>query len=411
MKGIFHSLILASALAIGETVSSTPVGSIDGLSPQQSIPEGPASINNQEPGDVAISSSTTKQSNSSTTTPDTSGVKRGKTAASSSALASLRRIKKEYKDAVQMGICYDWVKGRLITSASTKRQSADCQFICLGPLATNLRHWHFSFRGVKNSLYESGIYHGRILLPKDCPATPPRVQLWTPSGRFKPLTDICLSASAHHPESWTPRWTVLSLVHALRLHMLTNPQEIGGIVSSAEEILEFSRRSLTWKVSWVSGKTRVTVDHAKLLQQGLLNLHLDAEDGDKESSIVENADDLERSLEESVGEETVPIPETKDDNTLLLSEFGTATSEKHLHAIEAAETLEKAKLKIINKRATTKKKKKTKTFNTSGLGVGTQRRKSRLRAGVNVMKSAIFATPLRAGLFWFFLMILVIMPR
>jgi ubiquitin-protein ligase len=329
---------------------------------------------------------------------------------SSSASASLRRIKKEYKDAVQMGICYDWVKGRLITSASTKREGHDGQLICLGPLATNLRHWHFSFRGVKNSLYESGIYHGRILLPKDYPATPPRVQLWTPSGRFQPLMDICLSASAYHPESWTPRWTVLSLVHALRLHMLTNPQEIGGIMSNAEETLEYARRSLTWKVSWVAGNTRVSVDHSKLLEQGALAIYLDEEEEAEESSIVENVDQVAHSLEVSVGVESDPTSETKDESAPSMPTRA-ETSEEDGHAIEAVETLERAKTrdKLKEKKKSAKKKKKAKNLKNSGQEVRTQQGKSLLRGALILTMTTIFATPFRTGLFCVFVVWLTTM--
>jgi ubiquitin-protein ligase len=208
-----------------------------------------------------------------------------KTALGSPASASLRRIKKEYKDAVQTGIAYDWVKQRKLTQTTSSRRRSSTStssisnnkneeehhhIICLGPLATNLRHWHFSFRGC--GIYDVGIYHGRILLPKDYPATPPRVQLWTPSGRFIPYADICLSASAYHPESWTPRWTVLSLVQALRLHMLTNAQEIGGMASTVEETKEYAKESLAWKISWRAGKSILTVDHALILQQGVLKM-------------------------------------------------------------------------------------------------------------------------------------------
>lgn len=301
-----------------------------------------------------------------------------------------------------MGICYDWVKGRLITSATTKRDGGDCQLICLGPLATNLRHWHFSFRGVKNSLYESGIYHGVILLPKNYPATPPRVQLWTPSGRFQPHTDICLSASAFHPESWTPRWTVLSLVHALRLHMLTNPQEIGGIMSNAEETLEYARRSLTWRVSWVTGNTRVIVDHSKLLEQGALTIHLGGEEAEKSSSIAEEVIHIPDSSEVSFGVERKLIAEGQDESTQSVPTTE-EPSDEHQHAVEAMETLEKAqapraKLKQKTKSAKRKKKKKSKNLKTSVLEVPARPLKSRLRGALILTMSAIFATPFRAGL-------------
>ena len=213
-----------------------------------------------------------------------------KASSSSPESTSLRRIKREYKDAVGMGIAYDWVKGKLVQPSSkvltAKTSSAENHHLmCIGPLATNLRHWHFSFRGC--GIYEAGLYHGRILLPKDYPATPPRVQLWTPSGRFVPYADICLSASAYHPESWTPRWTVQSLVQALRLHMLTNAQEIGGMTSSVDETLGYAKKSLVWNLTWKAGKTFISVDHANLIAQGALNM--DSSEDELESEPVEEA--------------------------------------------------------------------------------------------------------------------------
>lgn len=92
-----------------------------------------------------------------------------------------------------------------------------------------------------------GIYHGRVLLPKNYPMVPPRVQLLTPSGRFIPYHDICLSASNYHPETWTPQWTVLSLVEALRLHMLTQANEIGGMNSSKDVRRRYAVQSRHWK--------------------------------------------------------------------------------------------------------------------------------------------------------------------
>jgi hypothetical protein len=133
----------------------------------------------------------------------------------------LRRIKSEWKDAVKLGIAYDWKMMQTVTaqgrSASGRIASQDqCEnissddfyqynYIRIGPFGSNLLRWHFSILGPANSVYSKGIYHGRILLPKNYPMSPPRVQMFTPSGRFHPGEDICLSASAFHPETWTPR--------------------------------------------------------------------------------------------------------------------------------------------------------------------------------------------------------------
>lgn len=43
---------------------------------------------------------------------------------------------------------------------------------------------------------------GRIILPPEYPLKPPNIVLLTLNGRFEVGTKICLSISAHHPESW-----------------------------------------------------------------------------------------------------------------------------------------------------------------------------------------------------------------
>ena len=77
----------------------------------------------------------------------------------------LRRIKREWKDAARMGIAYDWVKMRTINN----RQSCENEnndYVRIGPFGKNLLRWHFSVSGPPNSVYEGGVYHGRVLLPK-----------------------------------------------------------------------------------------------------------------------------------------------------------------------------------------------------------------------------------------------------
>ena len=106
--------------------------------------------------------------------------------------------------------------------------------IRLCPVHGNMHEWHFSFTGCPNSPYEGGIYHGRFILPAAYPREPPRVQMHTESGRFRVGTDICLSASSFHQESWSTHWTLHKLATALRLHMLTRAGEIGGIDCSEE---------------------------------------------------------------------------------------------------------------------------------------------------------------------------------
>jgi len=84
----------------------------------------------------------------------------------------------------------------------------------------------------------------------------------TPSGRFVPGEDICLSASNYHPETWTPRWTILALVDALRLHMVTSAGEIGGMERGKRERGRLAEHSRVWRRMGV-------VDHSKMAEAGL----------------------------------------------------------------------------------------------------------------------------------------------
>ena len=339
----------------------------------------------------------------------------------SQASATLRRIKKEYKDAVEMGIAYNWSKQCPVKSKSqiTKHHPP----LCIGPLATNLRHWHFSFKGC--GIYGSGLYHGRILLPKDYPLTPPRVQLWTPSGRFVPYHDICLSASAYHPESWTPRWTVLSLVQALRLHMLTNPQEIGGMTSSTEETYEYAKKSAAWTLAWRAGKVKIRVDHGEMIRQGAILMQekeeevdlqipqvterMGAEEKEEELKTSEAADNESNSMD--VADSTPQSCETVDTMNPAVEELPVPQPEpEESGPVQVAQSEKVRKQKRSSQRS--------KQQHSSQGSVATAPRRIRaptekrgasyLMSSVILAISKVFATPARVALLSFLLLFWVL---
>ncbi|KAL9179316.1 hypothetical protein ACHAXT_008606 [Thalassiosira profunda] len=211
------------------------------------------SVHITSPGSARKKSSLTKPKKATSTAVTSRGSGKGG--------ECLRRIKREWKDAVKMGIAYDWINSKSIREVA----HANNNYVRIGPFGKNLLRWHFSVAGPANSAYEEGIYHGRVLLPKDYPGSPPRVQMLTPSGRFICGADICLSASSYHPETWTPRWTVLSLVDALRLHMLTTANEIGGVTATDERRREYAKESRDWRSPGMA-------DHARMVADGLFPL-------------------------------------------------------------------------------------------------------------------------------------------
>lgn len=94
----------------------------------------------------------------------------------------------------------------------------------------NLFDWHFTIRGPKDTPFQNGLYHGRLIFPPDYPMKPPEIFLLTVSGRFETNTKICLSISGYHPETWLPSWSIQTALIALQAFFVTDAKgAIGGI--------------------------------------------------------------------------------------------------------------------------------------------------------------------------------------
>ncbi|KAL3667238.1 hypothetical protein V7S43_007472 [Phytophthora oleae] len=116
------------------------------------------------------------------------------------------------------------------------------------PLETNMFDWHFTLRGPRDTEFEGGIYHGRIILPSDYPFKPPNIMLLTPNGRFEVKKKICLSISAYHPEEWQPAWGVRLILEALISFMPTKGEgAIGALDFPPEERRRLAQLSVDYK--------------------------------------------------------------------------------------------------------------------------------------------------------------------
>jgi len=116
------------------------------------------------------------------------------------------------------------------------------------PLEDNIFEWHFTIRGPRDSDFEGGVFHGRIILPPEYPLKPPNIVLLTPNGRFEVGKKICLSISAHHPEYWQPSWSIRTVLVALISFMPTKGDgAIGAIDYTTPERRELAIRSRNWK--------------------------------------------------------------------------------------------------------------------------------------------------------------------
>lgn len=108
------------------------------------------------------------------------------------------------------------------------------------PLPSNILEWHYIVTGPENSPYEGGIYHGKLMFPREFPFKPPSIYMITPNGRFKCNTRLCLSISDFHPDTWNPAWSVSTILTGLLSFMLEKSATLGSIETS-----DYTKRQLS----------------------------------------------------------------------------------------------------------------------------------------------------------------------
>uniref|UniRef100_UPI00358E506C ubiquitin-conjugating enzyme E2 J2 isoform X2 n=1 Tax=Myxine glutinosa TaxID=7769 RepID=UPI00358E506C len=100
------------------------------------------------------------------------------------------------------------------------------------PLASNILEWHYVVRGPEKTPYEGGLYHGKLLFPREFPFKPPSIYMITPNGRFKCNTRLCLSISDFHPDTWNPAWSVSTILTGLLSFMVERGPTLGSLETS-----------------------------------------------------------------------------------------------------------------------------------------------------------------------------------
>lgn len=120
--------------------------------------------------------------------------------------------------------------------------------ITVAPNEANILEMHYVIEGSKGTAYEGGIYHGKLLFPKEYPLKPPGVMMLTPSGRFHPNRRLCLSMSDYHPESWNPMWSVSTILTGLYSFMIETKPTLGSTETSLTKKRQLAETSLAFNV-------------------------------------------------------------------------------------------------------------------------------------------------------------------
>ncbi|KAL3862411.1 hypothetical protein ACJMK2_008378 [Sinanodonta woodiana] len=116
------------------------------------------------------------------------------------------------------------------------------------PLPSNILEWHFAVEGPENTPYEGGIYHGKLVFPREFPFKPPSIYMITPNGRFKCNTRLCLSISDFHPDTWNPAWSVSTILTGLLSFMLEKSPTLGSLETSDLTKRQLSAQSLQFNM-------------------------------------------------------------------------------------------------------------------------------------------------------------------
>jgi ubiquitin-conjugating enzyme E2 J2 len=117
------------------------------------------------------------------------------------------------------------------------------------PNEKNMLEVHYVLEGSKGTPYEGGVYHGKLIFPKEYPLKPPGVIMNTPSGRFTPGRRLCLSMSDFHPESWNPMWSVSTILTGLYSFMLDTAPTLGSVDTSFAKKRQLAEASLQYNVT------------------------------------------------------------------------------------------------------------------------------------------------------------------
>ena len=112
------------------------------------------------------------------------------------------------------------------------------------PDEANMLEWHYVIEGPPDTPYAGGVYHGLLRFPPEFPLKPPSIIMFTESGRFQPGARVCLTMSDYHPETWSPLWTVSTILSGLLSFMIEDEGAVGTVQATAEERRKLASKSL-----------------------------------------------------------------------------------------------------------------------------------------------------------------------
>jgi ubiquitin-conjugating enzyme E2 J2 len=144
--------------------------------------------------------------------------------------------------------------------------------ITVAPNESNLLELHYVIEGSKGTPYEGGVYHGKLVFPKEYPLKPPGVIMTTPNGRFQPGRRLCFSMSDFHPESWNPMWSVSTILTGLYSFMIESSPTLGSIETSTRKKRQLAAASLEYNIKHEPTFSKLFPEYVARYEQELQQL-------------------------------------------------------------------------------------------------------------------------------------------
>jgi hypothetical protein len=96
----------------------------------------------------------------------------------------------------------------------------------------------------------------KIQLPPTYPFAAPDFLIMTPNGRFKTNTRLCMTFSSYHPETWTPSYTLTTLlISFISFFSEEKSNAIGVLHTSLQEKKRHAKDSVAWNRQHMYGKS------------------------------------------------------------------------------------------------------------------------------------------------------------
>ena len=116
------------------------------------------------------------------------------------------------------------------------------------PSEDDILKWYYIIDGPVDTPYEGGEYYGYVTFPKEYPFKAPHIAMSTPNGRFETNSNICMSMTAWHPESWQPSWQCATILQGLASFMAEESSAVATIKKTKKERETFAKNSREWNL-------------------------------------------------------------------------------------------------------------------------------------------------------------------